>query len=771
MSYPTSIGNAGGTLVELYVLDDKQQLCPIGGQGELVVGGPQVGLGYLNRPDLTDKSFLPNPFTAGKMYRTGDLVRWLPDRTIEFLGRIDFQVKLNGYRIELGEIERCICSCKAVAAAVVLRREDVPGRPFLAAYYTEDPAAKASQAAAAAEAADLESVLREACRKALPFYMVPSVFMRMEEFPLTSSGKVDRKQLPAPAIDDRKNGETQQIPVAKNEARSASLLEQKIMAILSSILGLERVTSLKKEISSQASLRLLLENDTVSKLARALERLTFSSVSADVDSEDTDEPVLPPKSSLIPSDGVDTFAPASAQMRVHLDDLSTNDNRYNVSFSWNLRGPLNTDRLRKSLGRMVARHQSLRMACMLGDNYKYIQRVWSAKEAIDMLCKLPVIQMSSEEDVKAALGQLHKRAFPLGEARPAVEFQLVALSERCFVFAMVIHHSVFDGSSVGVFMKELQLFYSRPEVELPRLFFQYGDYARWEAARLERGEFEKNLEYWVGKLYGSENHVLKLPLDRPRTGSWSDSFEIPFHVPKECTSGIYTIQQKHGATLYMVLSAAFYVLLWQYTQQSDMSLIAAIDERTPEFQDLIGMFVNIAVFRARVRPDHNFLKLLKQVKQVWTEAFEHPCPFDLIVKRLKTRGGVAAPFTQASLNLVSSQAGLRSLKLDDVQGTPISDGVLQLPSKSELEVTVWPDEESGGLSGTFSSPACLFNPSTIERMSRRWLQLLDNIFVKGQTNVNIVDLPQRLPQDDALDYWKQKLRLDPEPSTCGPISQ
>jgi acyl-coenzyme A synthetase/AMP-(fatty) acid ligase/acyl carrier protein len=205
---------------QIYILDARGEPVPIGVTGELYIGGAGVGRGYLNRPALTAERFTANPFGAGRMYRTGDLARWLPDGEIEYLGRTDHQVKLRGFRIELGEIETVLRQHASVRDAVVVAREDAPGDQRLAAYLVLHEG----------QALDADALRGHAGDK-LPGHMIPSSFTVLPAFPLTPSGKIDRRSLPAP---DRARPE-------RGYVAPRSPVEEALADIWKVVLGVDRV--------------------------------------------------------------------------------------------------------------------------------------------------------------------------------------------------------------------------------------------------------------------------------------------------------------------------------------------------------------------------------------------------------------------------------------------------------------------------------------------------------------------------------------------------
>ena len=259
-----------------YVLDAHLQPVPIGVPGELILGGAQLSSGYWNRPDLTAEKFIADPFhpePGALLYKTGDLVRWLPEGELEFLGRIDHQVKLRGFRIEPGEIEAVIARHAAVREVVVIAREDIPGDKRLVAYLTTEKAP-----------ADLAEELRALLRSTMPEHMVPAAFVRLDAFPLTPHGKLDRKALPAP---DPAAGAARGYEAPLGDFETA--LAQIWCDVLKcervgrhdhffelgghSLLAMQVVSRVRLKLNVELPLRELFAAPTVSRLAVRLERI------------------------------------------------------------------------------------------------------------------------------------------------------------------------------------------------------------------------------------------------------------------------------------------------------------------------------------------------------------------------------------------------------------------------------------------------------------------------------------------------------------------
>jgi len=273
------------TNTQLYVLDANQSPCPVGVPGELYIGGTQTGLGYLGQPDLTAEKFLPDTVSnEGRLYRSGDLVRWLPDGNIAYLGRADDQVKYRGFRIEPGEIEAALARCEGVRLAAVLLREDKPADKKLVGYVTPEPGKSVDTAG-----------IKSALQDALPEYMVPSFIVILDEMPVTPSGKISRRDLPAPDVSADADS---YIEPANDTERQLAELWQEVLGIERagagddffdlgghSLLATQLVSRIRDVFGIELPLKYVFRNSTVRSLAEHIGALQMAGVSSDSDTD------------------------------------------------------------------------------------------------------------------------------------------------------------------------------------------------------------------------------------------------------------------------------------------------------------------------------------------------------------------------------------------------------------------------------------------------------------------------------------------------------
>ncbi len=733
----------------LYILDPHDNPVPIGVTGELVVGGAGVARGYLNRPDLTADRFRPDPFSSepdARFYRTGDLVRYLPDGQVEFLGRVDHQVKIRGYRIELGEIEAVLQQHPQVQTAIVLLRQEhnvvVTEEKHLVAYLT--PLRQ--------QTIDLESV-EEFLRQKLPDYMIPSTYVLLEKLPLTSSGKIDRRALPAPDKSLR----------ARPLVPPRTLTEEMIVDIWSqvlpaspigrddnffflgghSLLAARVINRLRQTFAADLPLRLLFEEPTVARLAARLEQFNASA----------DHPWTP----ILPAPRHQPLPLSSAQQRIWFLEQFEPGSAYNVPSALHLSGPLHIAALEQSIAAILRRHEILRTTFTVagGEPVQIIHPPQPFRFESDAAAAHRWVDLETP-DRQASLGDLlrqeARRPFDLARG-PLWRTMLLRLAEDEHVLFFNIHHAIFDAWSNDILRRELvtyyQAFVQGQAWEMPALPIQYADYAIWQRRRLDEAALAAQLDYWRQKLSG-ELPTLELPADHPRPPLVTFNGDIArFHLPENLAQSLKTLSQAEGATLFMTLLAAFKVWLYRHTNQPDIIVGSPIANRShPQTEDLIGFFLNTLVLRTNLAGSLSFRQALAAVRETALEAYAHQdLPFERLVEELHPRRDLSrTPLFQVMFVLRhdAPPAGM------DLQITP-----LPINSQtSKFDLTLFLNDTGQGLEAAIEYSTDLFEPATIQRFWQRFHALLQGIATNPDMPIDRLPL---LPETEKsqLALWNQ----------------
>ena len=551
---------------QIYLLDRNQNPVPIGVPGQIYIGGEGLARGYWNRPALTRDKFVADPFkpkSGDRLYKTGDLARYLPDGNIEFLGRIDHQVKVRGYRIELGEIESVLKLHPAVRETVVVVREDVPGDKRLVAYVRSG-----------ASGDNFIRELRTELEQQLPAYMVPSDVVVLEAFPLTPNGKLDRKALPAPEGRSPELEGSYVAPRTPTEEVLASIwcevLNLKRVGIHDnffelgghSLLAIQVVARLAKLLKLDLPLHRFFETATISTLAAELQKMLGAGETGDV-------------RSIVPVPRTGNLPLSFAQQRLwFLDRLLPNKAAYNIPTVWQLRGQLDALALERSLNELVVRHETLRTRFVLSGDapVQVIEPPSAVALPITDLSSMP--QVEREARVRQITDTEARQPFDL-EAGPLLRAQLLRLAAEEHLLLFNLHHIASDDWSMGVLCRELSsgynAFVSGHAPDLPRLPIQYADYAVWQREWLRGEMLEGQLAYWKEKL--ADLSALELPTDRPRPPVPSyQGAHLTFDLPAPLTQALKELSRREGATLFMTLLAAFQVLLHRYSGQEDIAV-------------------------------------------------------------------------------------------------------------------------------------------------------------------------------------------------------
>ena len=733
----------------IYLLDDHMLPVPVGVAGELYIGGAGLARGYLGRPDLTAERFVPDPFGGAgeRLYRTGDLARYRPDGNIDYLGRVDHQVKIRGHRIEPGEVEAALSRIPGVREAVVLAREDSPGDKRLVAYVAGSNGAEPAAAA-----------LRAALQRELPDYMVPAAFVVLDALPLTSNGKVDRKALPAPDIGAQ---------VAPQYVAPRTPAEETLCRIWAEVLGIERagiednffelgghsllaiqvIARIRRDFEREPPLRALFASPTVAEFAKAMDV-----AGAEAGSIGSPE--------ILPASRLGALPLSFAQQRLwFLDQLEPGDASYNLPAALRLIGDLDVAAFAAAINEIVRRHEVLRTTVVMRDG--------EARQEIAPALEIaaPVVDLSGfdieerETEARRLAGEEARRPFDLA-AGPLLRVLLLdlglrpATGEREHVVAITLHHIVSDGWSTDILVREFAALYEafvagRPS-PLPDFATQYADYAVWQRDWLQGDVLEQQLAYWRDNL-AEAPPVLELPTDRPRPAVQDHAgATYHFEVAKDVADRLGGLGRREGATLFMTLLAAFQLLLSRYSGQPDICIGTPIaNRRRVELEGLIGFFVNTLVLRTDLSGDPSFRALLARVRETALGAQAHQdLPFERLVEDLQpVRDMSRSPLFQMMFVLQNAPAGELALTGLRVEPLAIESGT----AKFDLTLTL--AEGNEGLSASIEYATAMFDPSTIERLARHYCTLLEGIVADPETRISQLPMLSTAERRQLLVEW------------------
>jgi amino acid adenylation domain-containing protein len=714
-----------------YVLDNTQQLVPVGVAGELCIGGDGLARGYLRRPALTAERFIPDQFSArpgARLYRTGDLARWLTDGHVEFLGRLDHQVKVRGYRIELGEVESALRGHESVADCVVTAREDTSGEKRLIAYVV----AAAGDGGRGASIAGLRTHLRER----LPEYMVPSAFVVLDELPLTPNGKVDRRALPAPDS----AGESAEYAAPRTEVEEAltrvcsELLRVERVGVKDdffelgghSLLATQVVSRLRAAFGVELPLRALFANPSIEALAREVERArgglqTVRGVSI----------VRAHREAPLPL--------SFGQRRLWLwEQMNPGTPTYNVAGALRLTGQLDIGALGRGLDEIARRHEVLRTSFETAGGE--LVQVVNAESALP-LTRVDLSGLAAEAREREAQRLAAEEAespFDLARA-PLLRSSLLQLSEEEHVLLLTAHHIVSDGWSISILLRELFTLYgayARGEGSpLAELTVQYADYAVWQRGREGEEEFARQLGYWRARLAGAPP-VVGLPADRPRPSK--QGFEGARHaalLSAGAVAGLKELARAEGTTLFAALLSGLGLLLKLKGAGEDIVVGTDASGRvSTEVEGLIGFFTNQLALRTDLSGDPTVGELLRRAGGATLEAQEHQdVPFERVVEELGTRRDPAlTPIFQVKLVMAGGDA-VEALEEAAAAGLHVSGFESGgAAAAARFDVTVFAEEEpSGALRLTWEYSTALYTAGGIERVARELTLILGGMAEGG----------------------------------------
>jgi amino acid adenylation domain-containing protein len=713
---------------QIYILDAHGQPVPVGVTGEIYIGGAGVARGYWNRPELTAERFVPDLFPSpapsghplpqagegnvgavARMYKTGDLGRWQADGNIEYVGRNDFQLKLRGFRIEPGEIEARLAALPSVREAVVLLRDDAGGKR-LVAYLTPSDNSDATRKALTPEN------LRRSLSAVLPDYMVPGAFVTLAALPLTPSGKLDRRALPAPGDDDLVR-QAYEPPQGETEAALAAIWIEVLKLKKAgrydnffelgghSLLAIQVVTRVRQQFNTELSLRDVFEHPRLLDLARLLQQTGTQALPAI-------EPV---------SHNQNIPLSWSQQQLWFLEQLGEGGAAYHISGALRLKGQFDPELLEAALDAIVARHESLRTT------FVNIDGTPGQNVRIPSPFALRIVDLEFAEEadaeIKRHIAEEVGTPFDLLTG-PLIRGCLLRLAADDQLLLITMHHIVSDGWSMSILVREAGVLYEafqRGEYNpLPPLTIQYADYAWWQQHAPEE-QLAEHLDYWREQLRGAPA-LIELPTDRLRPAVQSHAgSSVPLQINAELTAALNTLAHNHGATLFMVLFAGWAILLSRLSTQDDIVIGTPVANRPRhELEALIGFFVNTLALRVDLSGNPDISEFIDRIKALTMAGFVHQeAPFEKVVETLRPERSLSySPLFQVMLAFQSEPEDRLELP-----GLTIGMQALER-THAQFDITLALREDGDGtLRGGLEYARDLFDEATVTR----WLGTLQTI--------------------------------------------
>jgi amino acid adenylation domain-containing protein len=694
----------------IYLLDAGGLPVPAGNPGEIYISGAGVAQGYLYRTALTEEKFTADPFMPGlRMYRTGDMGKWLEDGNLQFLGRKDSQVKIRGYRIEPGEIEACLETCPGVKKAVVLAAENEEGEKYITAYLEAEGVSLSIEA------------VRDFLGQRIPRYMFPDHYVMLDALPLTPNGKIDKRKLSLTAVTDG-------VLSAGTHIMPASAMEKRLAAIWTNILGLASpgvtedffmlggsslkairvLSAIRRETGHSPDLRQFFLHPTIRSLAQHMDREEQASY-------------LPIKA--LPAREWYELSAAQARLWI-LSTLNREANiAYNMAFVYAVEGSLDKTLLRHCLQIIMERHEVLRTVIRTFDGHPGQQIL--AGPALPYR-EINMGNISREAAIDRIREEI-RTPFDL-ENGPLFTVLLAETGRDRYFLLFQIHHIICDGWSLKILMEELfELYRSMREgshVAKAPLAFHYKDYAHWQNELLASDHELKR--YWL--------QVLSPEWPRLNLSGGVAEVRQPLHraaglekrrVASGTLSQLQAIGRESDCTLFMVLAAGVYVLLYSYTGYTDILIGTPIANREKaDLEDQLGLYLNMLPLRTDFSPDDTFASLLEKVRAVSREAYQHQeYPFDKMVDDLRSAGRTIVDglfnvvidmvdFYQADHDHYTIEEGL-NIRLE-----PIDEQF------SRFDLTIYFNLKESYLEIAFEYNTGLYKPVQIQKMANRFANLL-----------------------------------------------
>lgn len=697
-----------------YVLDEFLNPCPIGVSGDLYIGGEVLALRYEADIELTNRKFIASPFDKNeRIYLTGDRARYFWDGNLEFLGRLDDQVKVRGYRIELGEIEHVLQNYPGVKRSVLKVIKGNSGQNELVGYVVSDDVLNSKE-------------LRLYLQQHLPEYMIPGYFVQIESVPLTSNGKVDKRNLPDPEESEMDSGVEYVAPANETEGVIAGmwteLLKREKIGVTEdffesgghSLLANSLLSKLRKQFSVTLGLRDIFNHTTIRRQAQLIGQATGAKYMQ-----------------ITNATSAESYPLSSSQRRLWiLSQFAEGNTAYNMPGVFELEGDLNVERLEQAFRLLTARHEILRTVFKTDASDEIRQFIIPESEFdFSILHNDLRGNVAAEKLLKSFVQAEINMAFDLSRG-PLLRACLYRLSDEKYVLCYVMHHIISDGWSMNVLITDLLAIYNslndNVTIELKSLSVQYKDYAVWQQSQLNSPSYKEDKAYWLNQFRGSLP-VLQIVTDkvRPALKTYNGNI-IKGTLDTLQSEKLKSLCKEEGCTLFMGLLAAVNVLMYRYTGQEDIVIGSPIAGREhAEMENQIGLYLNTLAFRNRFNVNENFIKLLKTVKETSLGAYEHQSyPFDELVDNLQLQRDMSrsALFDVMVSLQKSAEHDISTLGDIKIKRYESAENVF---GKFDLSFDFIEDNDDIRMTVEYNTD--LFYPETIERIYKHFKVLLNSI--------------------------------------------
>jgi amino acid adenylation domain-containing protein len=732
---------------EIYILDEQQQPVPAGTSGELYIGGAGVGRGYLRRPELTATKFVPHPFneSGGRLYRTGDWARWRTDGSVEFAGRQDSQVKLRGFRVELGEIEAALAHHASVEQGVVIMKDDGKAKRLVAYVVSHDHTPVTE--------------LREFLHERLPDYMVPSVFMKMEALPLNANGKVDRLALPEPPETRPELTTHYESPQTTTEQMLASIWAQ-VLGVEGpgiddnffelgghSLLAMQVVARINQQLNVTLPIRELFERPTIRQLAVVV---------------GARHAVPLRRRHVVPRRSAQYFPLSSAQQRLwFLDQLEPGGPLYNINRALRLSGPFDLAKLERAVQSVASRHEALRTTFGVNDGRPFQQIATETILPCEVYDLRAMPAATRDAEAQRLLKAEAEKPFDLAIG-PLARVSVLRLADEEHILLLSIHHIIADAWSVKLFFQELAACYSNEEKRLPALPVQYADFSEWQRERIEAGTLAQEIDFWKDQLADAPL-LLNLPTDHPRpTAPTSNGARQTVSLDHELAQSLKAASRNENVTLFMLLMAAFQILMSRYSDQQDLLIGTPVAGRPlVETEPLIGCFINTLVLRGDLSGNPTLSEVVRRTRERMLSAFTHQdVPFEKLVEELRPERSLSrSPIFQVMFVLQDETRP--ELALPEVKVSPVEAETATAKFELSLGITEKPEAMGGGMNAWLSYSTDLFELASIAAMLRDYENILRALVHNREQRIS--DLP-------ALG-WAPRMRGEVKQATVEVLTQ